>query len=410
VLVAPLGTRAAGVAPIPVRNEAQFAAAVSAFRDSGGKVMLLPHVYRGELVVPPRTGRLLRIVGERGVRIEGMLLDHAQRVSVGGLVLAPVTHDARIEIDASSHIELHDIVVTAAGTRLTASVVVPDSSDVTIRHSEFTHCGDRSPSWSNCLQLKQWAKHVTVADSWFHDCYGCDFVHGRFGTGLVLERNRFERALPCRINPVRCGHQDLIELFAGRRLLVEANVFGVYEIGGAQLYLTNGIDHVRIVNNVFLGTDPRVPGYRARVALIIGSAGSERVPHDVTVVNNTILTGAARADGYAGSIRMSSLYGGVPRRERPIPANNVIGLLQVPAHVCSEVRLSIANVVLHGHLCSYSDRVGSAHLDSRGRPTAGSTLLIDRASRSYAPPTDLTGRARGAPPDIGAFEYRGAKH
>ena len=158
---------------------------------------------------------------------------------------------------------------------------------------------------------------------------------------------------------------------------------------------------------MFIGSDPRVPGYRARVALIIGSWGFARVPHDVRVVNNTILTGARRVDGYEGSIRMSNAYGGIPRRKRPILANNVIGLLKVPSHVCSEVQLSVSNVVLRGRRCSRSDRVGRANVDGEGRPTPASKLLIDRANRRYAPPTDVTGRRRDRAPDVGAYEYVG---
>jgi hypothetical protein len=388
-----------------VGNEAQFAAAVSELGERGGTIVLLPHVYRGELVVSARPAHLLRIVGEPGVRVERILFDHARRVSLGGLTLAPDTQDAWIELARSEQIELHDIRVTAAGTRHSATVDVPDSSHVTIRRSEFTHCGDRSPTWSNCLRLQQGSHHITVQGSWFHDCYGCDFIHGRFGSDLTLYRNRFERALPCTLDAVRCGHQDLIELFEGNGLRVEANHFGVYKVGGAQLYLTGVMDHVTVVNNVFLGTDPKVPGYRPRVGLIIGSRGAVDVPRHVEIVNNTILSGAPRTDGYAGSIRMSTVYWGVPQRERPLLANNVIGVLAVPRHVCSEVRASVANVVLRGHACSRSDRVARAHLDNTGRPAAASTSLVGKASRRYAPSTDVRGHSRDSAPDIGAYEY-----
>ena len=195
-------------------------------------------------------------------------------------------------------------------------------------------------------------------------------------------------------------------MFLGQRLRVEGNHFGVYEKGGAQLYLTNAVDHVRIVNNVFLGTDPRLPGHHALVGLIVGSSGSRRLPHDVVIANNTILTGARRPDGYEGSIRMASRYGAVPRRERPILVNNVIGWLASTWPVCNAIRASITNVMLRGHPCSVADRVGNPRLDSRGRPTAASKLLIGRASRRYSPATDITGRARGRAPDIGAYEYR----
>ena len=390
-----------------VRSEGEFAAAVSRLLGTEGTIVLLPHVYRGTLVIPPRWGGTLRIAGTPGARIERLVLDHTERVSLGHITIAPVAQDAGIDIIASGYVELHDLLVTAQGTRFSASVRVPDSTHVTIHRSEFKHCGDRSPAFANCVLVLDWATHVLVENNWFHDCYGCDFIHGRFGSNLTIRGNRFERALPCRIGRVRCGHQDLVELFAGRRLRVEANRFGVYRVGGAQLYLTGAMSDVTIANNVFLGADPRVRGYRARVGLIVGSAGLGPLPHYVRIVNNTILTGARRRDGYVGSLRMSSRYGAVPKRKRPIVANNVIGLLETPNRVCATARLSVSNVVVRGTSCSRSDQVGAVELDRGGRPTAESTLLIDRANRHYAPRFDFTGRQRGPAPDVGAFEYGG---
>jgi hypothetical protein len=397
------GSRAAATTHVRVHNETGFEAAVAALRDSGGTIALLPHVYRGELVVPPRSSRPLRIVGEPGVRVERLRLDHTQHVLVSHLRISPVSQDAWIDADASHDLEFDHLLVTAAGTRFRAWVQLPGSDRVTIRTSELTHCGDRSPEFVNCLFLRL-VSNLRVEDTWFHDCRGCDFVHGRFGSHFTLLRNRFARALPCVMGGRRCGHQDLIELFSGRGLVVRDNVFGVYRHGGAQLYVTNSIDHVRIVNNVFLGSDPSVPGYHARVALIIGSWGFRRVPHDVRIVNNTILTGARRVDGYEGSIRMSNAYGGLPRARRPLLANNVIGVLEVPQHVCSEAGRSVANVVLRGSGCSRADRVSAGALDGLGRPTPASTALLDHASRRWAPRRDITGRPRGSAPDIGAYE------
>ncbi len=317
-LVLPVGADA-DVAAIHVRSSAQFAAAVSALRDHGGTIRLHRNHYGGELVVGARSAKPLRIVGERGVRVESLLLERTQHVSVGRLTIAPIRQDAWLRVSRSRHIEVHDTLVTAERTRYRATVHIPDSSHVVIRRSEFRHCGDRSELFSNCLHLQQRARHITVVDSWFHDCRGCDFIHGRFGFDLTLRRNRLERSLPCGMNRHRCGHQDLIQLFSGQRLRVEENSFGVYKLGSAQLYLVGAVDRVRIANNVFRGTDPRVPGYHARVAMVIGSRGSTRVPRRVVVANNTILTGARRVDGYAGSIRMSGVYWGVQQRKRPTP-------------------------------------------------------------------------------------------
>ncbi len=406
-LVLPVGANA-DVAAIHVRSSAEFAHAVSALADRGGTIRLHRRYYR-ELVVPARSSRPLRIVGERGVRVESLLLERTQHVTIRRLTIAPISDDAWLGVHRSRHIELDDILVTAEKTRFRATVHIPDSSHVTIRRSEFRRCGDRSELFSNCLHLQQRARHIRVLDSWFHDCRGCDFVHGRFGFDLTLRGNRFERALPCRIGRNRCRHQDLVSLWSGQRLLVEENTFGVYRRGAAQLYLIGAVDRVTIVNNVFRGRDPRVPGYEARVAIIVGSKRMRRVPRRVRIVNNTILTGARRIDGYAGSIRMSGVYWRLQRHKRPILANNVIGLLEVPHHVCSVARTAVTNVVLRGSRCLGYNRLGRAHLDANGRPTAASKRLIDRASRRYAPRFDIAGRPRGPKPDIGAYEYRRPK-
>jgi len=410
-LVVPLSA-AAGHArgrAIQVHNGTQFAAAVRALRTTGGTIKLHRNHYGGELVIGSRSTRPLRIVGERGVRVESLLLDRTQHVSVSRLTIAPLGEDAWLRVSGSRDVDVHDVLVTAKRTRYRATLQVIESKHVTIRRSEFRHCGDRSPLFSNCLHLKHGTRHVRIVDNWFHDCRGCDFVHGLFGYDVALRGNRFERALPCHIGRERCRHQDLVSFWSGDRLLVERNSFGVYRRGAAQLYLIRGVDRVTIVNNVFRGTDPRVPRYRARVAIIVGSKGSKRVPRRVRIVNNTILTGARRIDGYAGSIRMSGRYWGLQMRKRPLLANNVIGLIQDPHHVCSVARSAVENVVLRGVACRGSNRVGPVHLDPDGRPTAASTLLIDRGSKGLGARRDIEGRPRDVRPDIGAYEYRGPK-
>jgi hypothetical protein len=387
-----------------VHGEAEFAAAVRYFRHSGGKIVLRPYLYRW-LVVGPRSGGTLRIVGTRGARVERILFDGARNVSFGRVRIGPIRGDALVEVGASRNILLHDLVVTARGTRFSSSILVAKGVGVTIRRSNFMHCGDRAREFTNCVTLYRWSHRVLIEENRFHDCLGCDFVHGRFGTRLTIRNNRFDRSLPCRMSAHRCGHQDLVQLFAGRHLRVAGNRFGVYKNGGAQLYLTNNVDYATIVNNFFAATDPRVPGYRVRMGVVIGSNASRRLPHYAKLVNNTILSGAVRKDGYAGSIRMSSRYGGVQRWKRPIVANNVIALLDTPARVCNGSQRFIYNVVIQGKTCSESDRTGSPNLDGRGRPRRTSAV-IDGANRHYAPPRDATGRRRTGAPDIGAFEYR----
>ena len=195
------------------------------------------------------------------------------------------------------------------------------------------------------------------------------------------------------MNRERCGHQDLVSFWSGDRLLVERNSFGVYRLGAAQLYLVRGVDRVSIVNNVFRGTDPKVPGYQARVAIIVGSKGSKRVPRRVRIVNNTILTGARRIDGYAGSIRMSGVYWGLQRRKRPLLANNVIGLVQDPHHVCSVAARAVENVVLRGVACRGPNRVGP----STSRPAWPADRRVDAAHRPRQQGLRYAARHRRSP-------------
>jgi len=398
----------ADVATVGVGNSAQFAAAVEALRDSGGTIRLRRHHY-GELVVGPRSARPLRIVGERGTRVESLLLERTQDVSVARVTIAPRREDAWLRVSGSRRVDLRKLLVTAQRTRYRATLQVVESKQVTIRDSEFRHCGDRSILFSNCLHLKHGTRHVRIVGNWFHDCLGCDFIHGLFGYDLTLRGNRFERALPCHLSRERCRHQDLVSFWSGNRLLVEGNSFGVYRRGAAQLYLIRGVDRVTIVNNVFRGTDAKVPNYRARVAIIVGSRGSKRVPRRVRIVNNTILTGARRIDGYAGSIRMSGRYWGMQLWRRPLLANNVIGLVEDQHYVCSVAGRLVANVVLRGVACPGLEVGDQEQLDASGQPTAASTLLIDRGSRALGTRRDIDGRLRDSRPDIGAFEYRGHK-
>jgi hypothetical protein len=347
-------------------------------------------------------------VGSTGTRVGRFLLRGTQHVSIGKLAIGPVGEDASLELQGARNVDVHDLLVTARGTQFRATIFVALANHVRIRRSVLTHCGDHSPEFTNCITLNRGAHSVTIEHNTFRDCHGCDFIHGRFGSWLTIRENRFDRALPCHhMGTYRCGHNDLVQLFAGQWLVVERNRFGVYRAGGAQLYLTDDVDHATIVNNLFVGTDPRLPGYRARMAIVIGANESKRLPYYAKVVNNTILTGYVRKDGYAGSLRMSSKYGGVRRWKRPIVANNVIALLDRAAwRVCQASQRFLANVVLRGRNCTSANYAGPDDLDGTGRPTADSAVVA-AANRHYAPPIDMTGRRRDGHPDIGAFEYRG---
>ena len=394
----------ASAATAYVRDEAQFQQAVSAFRDSGGRVVLLPHLYRRGLVVGPRSSGELTIVGMRGARVQTLYLDETRSVAVEHLTVAPLGADSRFVADRSTHILLSGMTFTAAGTNRNVQLELDRSTDVTLRRSSFAHCGDRSPRWSLCL-LPQRANHVTIEDNRFHDCRGCDFIHGYAGVDTIIRGNRFARAIACQTGAVKCLHQDMIELFSANGLVVTRNRFGVTQRGAAQLYLTNAVDHVRIANNFFRRSDPRAPGVHSPVGIMIGASLSPHLPHHVEIINNTILSGWRTRKHAAVSVLVSPRYVGLKQANRPLLANNVLARVRDRRLLCVGLRRSIRNVVAQGSTCSTSDRLGPPHLGARGRPTKASVLLIDRADGALAPPYDLTGRPRGPAPDIGCYEY-----
>ena len=385
-----------------VRTAGQFHAAVADFRTSGGTIVLLPGTYASTLVVGRRSSPRLWIEGREGTRVHAFRLDHTQAVTVRHLVVRPAGRDGGILAARSRAIVIAGVRFTGVRTGHRVALDLDHSVDVTVRASSFAHCGDRGPSSAICV-YPRWAAHVTLRGNRFHDCYGCDSIHGRAGRNLVIERNRFGRVPRCDGPPMKCNHQDTIELFLGNGVVIRRNVFRETGYGRGQIFLSQSTHRVRIVNNVFLGGNLRVPGVTPPRGIVVGSMVSRDLPQYVRIANNTILTGGRDDDEFA-SVVISGFYLDAAPRIRPVLANNVIARLRHTL-VCPRLLRSVRNVAAVGERCSDDDRIGDPMLTAEGRPTAGSTLLIDRASVVYAPPTDADGRGRVGPPDIGAYEH-----
>jgi hypothetical protein len=144
-----------------------------------------------------------------------------------------------------------------------------------------------------------------------------------------------------------------------------------------------------------------------RAGILVGTKVALRVPHDVDIINNTILSGSPRPGHDSLSIVVSHRYLGLRRAWRPLIANDILGKQLSPKLVCPRLRRSSHNVIEQGVACDGSDVVGDPLLGRRERPTAASVLVIDKANPRYAPVFDLSGHRRRGPPDIGAYEYRG---
>ncbi len=317
-----------------------------------------------------------------------------------------MARDGGIHAISSLHIKLSNLTFTAIGTTRKVGINLDHSSHVIVNHSAFAHCGDNTPRWSMCI-LPRYASYVTIENNRFHDCLGCDFIHGRAGPDLLIKSNTFNRALACHHTWEKCGHQDMIELFLADGMTVRDNIFGVNQFGGAQLYMALAVDHVRVLDNLFLASDPRAPRVVPRAGILVGTKAALRVPHDVDIINNTILSGSPRPDHDSLSIVVSHRYLGLRRAWQPLIANNILGKQLSPKLVCPRLRRSSHNLIEQGVACGSTDTVGDPLLSARERPTAASALVIDQANPVYAPLFDLRGRRRRGPPDIGAYEYRG---
>ncbi len=394
-------TQPAGAARY-VRTPDEFQAAVSASRSTGGTIVVLPGTYARPLIVGSRSARRLTIEGRPATRIHSLRLEHTQAVTLRGLTFRPVGSDGGVLALRSRSIALTDLRFTAARTPYRVSLDLDHSHHVNVENSEFSHCGDRWRAVAVCLYTRR-ASHVTIRGNRFHDCRGCDSIHGRAGRHLVIEENRFERALACRSPRKKCFHQDPIEFFWANGIVIRRNIFGETGHGRGQIFLSQATDHVLIVNNVFLASKRHTPGVTPMRGIVVGSRISRDLPQDVRIVNNTILSGDHSGAGL-GSIVLSPYYTSIAARLRPLLANNVIARLP-RWRVCQSIRLSAYNVVAHGNGCSSGDRVGEPLLTAEGRPTMGSALLIDRADPALAPATDILGHARIGPPDIGAYEH-----
>lgn len=389
---------------IYVSDSTSFEHAVATLRQTGGRIVLRAHVYTTQLVVGPRSNHFLTIVGATGARVQSLYLDGTQSVAVTHLSVHPETADGGIVVLDSLRIVLTQLALTANATRRNMEVRLNHSTDVTFRGNNVSHCGDLSLEWSLCLLLV-YPSHVNIEGNYFHDCRGCDFIHGFAGKDVNIRGNEFDRALRCGFALAKCVHQDMIELFAADGLFVLGNRFGVSQRGGAQLYLTSRVNYVRVVNNLFRRSDPRVPGVHSPTGVVVGVPVSRIFPKYVEILNNTIMSGIPLSTHAAASIVLAPGYRFQPVAIRPLIVNNILYRLDDRNLVCPDVRASIRNVVVGGSACSTSDRTGTAYLDSEDRPTAASALLIDRASAVWAPPTDLIGRLRGSAPDIGCYEY-----
>ena len=123
------------------------------------------------------------------------------------------------------------------------------------------------------------------------------------------------------------------------------------------------------------------------------------MPQNVSIVNNTILSG--RISG----LRLGDPYSSLPEPQRPLVANNIFGVM---ADVnCVDGRFA-DNLMQKGGVCDDSDAIGQREPQRPGRADGAQHARRSTwPTPAYAPATDMLGHARTGAPDLGAIELVG---
>ena len=321
------------------------------------------------------------------------------------LTVTPRGAHARLEIRDSRGVVLNGVQLRG-GTTLRANGVIRSSSNVRIHGGTFTRCGEgRTPEAGYCLLLRE-TNGVEIRSSRFHDCYGCDFLHGVDNRRLTIRTSTFHRARlgRCGRSIEDCHHQDLVHLMRGGPIVIDRNVFGLNQYpGAAQVYVNGAVRGLTITNNLFLGSDPSIPGSRVYTSLWIGNRLDLDPPRDVLIAHNTILGGRTReplsreTENLRTSIFFPHAYDRIPLEDRPVVANNVIKLLRSPHRKCPFVRAFSGNVVIDGVACAPGNEIGDPRLDPEGRPTAEVDPSDRPGRRSLRDARRSPGQAAGRP-------------
>ena len=108
---------------------------------------------------------------------------HATGLGRATLTISPISQDARSGVPVEPHRHQRREVVGCRGHPVRVHVQLPISNR-SRPPQQFTHCGDRRRRWSTASSCC--VSNLTVEDSDFQDCRGCDFINGRFGSNLAL--------------------------------------------------------------------------------------------------------------------------------------------------------------------------------------------------------------------------------
>jgi len=369
-------------------NPEWFKAALDRVSVSGGTIRL-----PGGRVAPLELRDLapntpIRLVGRPKTVLTDLSIQGSRRIVVSGVQIRPVDRPAVVDVSDSRDVTFRNVrflgVEEDTGVALQLD---PDDRDITVADSEFARCQHGLA----CVLAR--GKGLTIDNVSFHDVRDADIMRGA-ADNVVIRDSDLHDALTGTHSD---NHNDLIQILGGGPWTIERNHFGVRANGAAQVYVdpragdAGAVHDVTVTSSVFTGSNKDM-----FFAINVRQPASSSVPlaTRVAIVNNTIVSANIAA------IVLADEYASVPRSERPLVGNNILGRQK---HALCDVARTFSNVIVSGSGCR-GDRTGNPHLDADGRPTAASKALLAGGTPNGTPDTDRTGARRADPPAIGAYE------
>jgi hypothetical protein len=390
--VGSVGSQAAAVPSVVVTSAASFNQAV-AKATTATNIHLADGAYSG-LQIKSHAAPL-SIDGTPSAKVSNLQIQNSSAVSISGVSITPTsTVPARLVITGSSGVTVTGVHVDGH-TEALGAIIQTDPTDlnVVVQNSDLTNCGNGA----RCVAPG--ARNLVIANNKFHDCFDCDFVRGYAAGPTLISGNTFDRAVigTCTGGVSACNHNDHIQMLGGGPWTIIGNTFGDRDQGAASVFaktafnnVTMPIHDVLVESNVFKGN----AGYFA--IQIDDDPGGAAAPKNISIINNTVLSGSA------SGLRLAAGWANVPLAARPFVANNVFAL-QKSTNSCAYGRFD-SNLVVKGDKACPGDTMGAANLDPLYHPTVTSTLVISQADATVAPPTDAAGKSRVGKPDRGAYE------
>ena len=332
----------------------------------------------------------IRLVGRPSTVLTGITVQDSRRIVVSGLRIRPAGQPAIVDVSDSRDVTFRNVRFLGVNEDLGVSLRLdPDDRNITVADSEFAHCQHALA----CVLVR--GRGVTIDNVRFHDVRDADVVRGA-ADHVVIRDSDLHDALPGTHGD---NHNDLIQILGGGPWTIERCSFGVRANGAAQVYVdprpgpAGPVHDVHVVSSVFTGSNEDM-----FFAVNVRKPASSSIPlaTGVKFVNNTIVSANIAA------IVLAREYADLPRGQRPLIENNILGR-QKETHPLCDVARTVTNVIGSGEGCR-GDRIGDPRLDGAGRPTAASAQLLAGGTANGAPDTDRSGRERAFPPAIGAYE------